>query len=108
MCIRDRHARALVGREDAETLAQKIVAQDLNVRAVEALVQSDGKGRDASAGPARRAPDKDADTRAFEKDLADVLGLKVEIKPGPGESGTLTIRYGNFDQLDYIRTRLVG
>jgi len=102
------HARALVGREDAETLAQKIVAQDLNVRAVEALVQSEGKGGDGSARPARRAPDKDADTRAFEKDLADVLGLKVEIKPGPGESGTLTIRYGNFDQLDYIRTRLVG
>ena len=102
------HARALVGREDAETLAQKIVAQDLNVRAVEALVQSEGKGSDAGSSAGRRAPDKDADTRAFEKDLADVLGLKVEIKPGPGESGTLTIRYGNFDQLDYIRSRLVG
>ena len=31
------HARALVGRDDAEALAQRIVAQDLNVRAVEAL-----------------------------------------------------------------------
>jgi ParB family chromosome partitioning protein len=102
------HARALVGREDAETLAQRIVAQDLNVRAVEALVQSEGKAGEGSISPSRHPPDKDADTRAFEKDLADVLGLKVEIKPGPGESGTLTIRYGNFDQLDYIRTRLVG
>ena len=102
------HARALVGREDAETLAQRIVAQDLNVRAVEALVQSEGKAGEAGVSPSRRPSDKDADTRAFEKDLADVLGLKVEIKPGPGESGTLTIRYGNFDQLDYIRTRLVG
>jgi ParB family chromosome partitioning protein len=102
------HARALVGREDAEALAQRIVAQDLNVRAVEALVQSQAKGGDGAGGAGRRGTDKDADTRAFEKDLADVLGLKVEIKPGPGESGTLTIRYGNFDQLDYIRTRLVG
>jgi ParB family transcriptional regulator, chromosome partitioning protein len=102
------HARALVGREDAEALAQRIVAQDLNVRAVEALVQSQGKANDGASDAGRRGPDKDADTRAFEKDLADVLGLKVEIKPGPGESGTLTIRYGNFDQLDYIRTRLVG
>jgi ParB family transcriptional regulator, chromosome partitioning protein len=102
------HARALVGREDAEALARRIVAQDLNVRAVEALVQSQGKGKDGAGGDGRRGTDKDADTRAFEKDLADVLGLKVEIKPGPGESGTLTIRYGNFDQLDYIRSRLVG
>jgi len=102
------HARALVGHEDAEALAQRIVAQDLNVRAVEALVQSQGKGGDGASTGGQRGTGKDPDTRAFEKDLADVLGLKVEIKPGPGESGTLTIRYGNFDQLDYIRTRLVG
>ena len=38
--------------------------------------------------------------------MSDSLGLKVEIKPGSGESGTLTIKYGNFDQLDYIRARL--
>jgi ParB family transcriptional regulator, chromosome partitioning protein len=102
------HARALVGRDDAESLAQRIVAQDLNVRAVEALVQNEAKGGDTSTATSRRATDKDADTRAFEKDLGDILGLKVEIKPGSGESGTLTIRYGNFDQLDYIRSRLVG
>jgi ParB family chromosome partitioning protein len=102
------HARALVGRDDAESLAQRIVAQDLNVRAVEALVQNEAKSGDSSTAPSRRGPDKDADTRAFEKDLGDILGLKVEIRPGSGESGTLTIRYGNFDQLDYIRSRLVG
>ena len=49
-----------------------------------------------------------ADTKAFEKDLAGSLGLKVEIKRGSGESGTLIIKYGNFDQLDYIRQRLGG
>ena len=102
------HARALVGRDDAESLAQRIVAQDLNVRAVEALVQNEAKSGDGGTASNRRGPDKDADTRAFEKDLGDILGLKVEIRPGSGESGTLTIRYGNFDQLDYIRSRLVG
>ena len=61
-----------------------------------------------SAPTTREAKDKDADTRAFEKDLADGLGLKVEIKRGSGESGKLTISYGNFDQLDYIRNRLIG
>jgi len=101
------HARALIGRDDAEGLAQRIIEEDLNVRAVEALVQADGRGEGAKSPP-RNGSDKDADARAFEKDLSDSLGLKVEIKPGSGESGTLSIKYGNFDQLDYIRTRLVG
>jgi ParB family chromosome partitioning protein len=101
------HARALIGRDDAEALARRIVDEGLNVRAVEALVQD--SERDGAAGKVRRGGvEKDTDTRAFEKDMSDSLGLKVEIKPGSGESGTLSIKYGNFDQLDYIRSRLVG
>jgi ParB family chromosome partitioning protein len=100
------HARALVGRDDAEALAQRIVEDNLNVREVEALVQSASASE--TLAPARRGREKDADTRAFEKELSDALGLRVEIKRGSGESGLLTIKYGNYDQLDYIRTRLVG
>src|SRR5882724_8686492 len=103
------HARALIGRDDAETLARRIVEEDLNVRAVEALVQEEGRAGTTGGKSDRPIGDnKDADARAFEKDLSDSLGLKVEIKPGSGESGTLSIRYGNFDQLDYIRARLIG
>jgi ParB family chromosome partitioning protein len=104
------HGRALVGRDDAAQLAAEIVERQLNVRAAEALVQNipraDQEGGSGSQ-PARRK-EKDADTRAFEKDLADGLGLKVEIKAGSGESGVLTIKYGNYDQLDYLRARLLG
>lgn len=99
------HARALIGRDDAERLAERIIAEDLNVREIEALVQS---GEAIETPTARKVREKDADTRAFEKELADALGLKVEIKRGSGESGNLVIKYGNFDQLDYIRMRLVG
>jgi ParB family transcriptional regulator, chromosome partitioning protein len=99
------HARALIGRDDAETLAARIVEQGLNVRDVEALVQ--GRG-DSSVGATRKPRDKDPDTKAFEKELADLLGLKVEIKRASGESGQLIIKFGNFDQLDYIRQRLGG
>lgn len=95
------HARALIGREDADALAIRIVEQDLNVREVEALVQALENPKER-----RRVRDKDADTRAFEKELADTLGLKVEIKRGSGESGTLLIKYGNFDQLEYIKQRI--
>jgi ParB family chromosome partitioning protein len=98
------HARALVGREDAEAIAKKIVDSQMNVRDVEALVQAGTE----SVQTTRRVRDKDADTKAFEKELADMLGLKVEIRRGSGESGVLQIKYGNFDQLEYIRLRLMG
>jgi ParB family transcriptional regulator, chromosome partitioning protein len=98
------HARALVGRDDAEALARQIVESQFNVRDVEALVQAGTE----SVQTTKRVRDKDADTKAFEKELADSLGLKVEIRRGSGESGVLQIKYGNFDQLEYIRTRLLG
>jgi ParB family transcriptional regulator, chromosome partitioning protein len=101
------HARALIGREDAEALAQRIVSENLNVREVEALVQG-REDEGAHAPSSKKVRDKDADTKAFEKELTDLLGLKVEIKRGSGESGQLFIKFGNFDQLDYIRQRLGG
>ena len=100
------HARALIGREDADALARRIVDEQLNVREVEALVQ--GRDEGGSGSILRKTRDKDPDTKAFEKELADLLGLKVEIKRGSGESGHLVIKFGNFDQLDYIRQRLGG
>jgi ParB family chromosome partitioning protein len=106
------HARALIGREDAEPLARRILEEDLTVREVEALVQplrpERAGGSGVSQAQTREPKEKDPDTRAFEKDLSDALGLKVEIKPGSGESGMLTIEYGNFEQLDYIKLRLIG
>jgi len=100
------HARALVGRADAIKLANKIVEEDLNVRAVEALVQAVDAA--ANAPPKSRARDKDADTKAFEQELYEALGLKVEVRRGTGESGSLIIKYSNFDQLDHLRSKLLG
>ncbi len=101
------HARALIGRDDADSLAQRIIDQALNVREVEALVQS-GEVIPPALPIPRTPREKDPDTKAFEKDLSNILGLKVEIKRGSGESGNLVIKFGNFDQLDYIRQRLGG
>ena len=98
------HARTLIGRDDAGTIARKIINDSLSVRDVEALVQVFGKSKPTSG---HRCPrDKDADTKAFESELTDLLGLRVEVRKASGESGTLMIRYGSFDQLDYIRQRL--
>jgi ParB family transcriptional regulator, chromosome partitioning protein len=120
-------ARAIIGRKDVDSLADQIVAKGLNVREVEALVnelqQQNGRsgeaggvmplvgriGMGAGPGSASREPaSKDPDTAAFERDLSDALGLRVEVRRGPGETGFLTIQYGNYEQLDHIRNRLVG
>lgn len=97
------HARPLVGLENAEEIAQRIVEQGLSVREVEALI-----AELSGTAEKRRKREKDADTRAMEKVLADSLGLKVEIKPTSGESGSIIIKYGNFDQLEYLGKRLIG
>lgn len=98
------HARALVGIENAEEYVREIIAKGLSVRDIEALVQSGQKPGSVSATAKR---EKDADTRAFEEELTEALGLKVQIKLGSGENGELRIRYTNFDQLDEIRNRLL-
>jgi ParB family transcriptional regulator, chromosome partitioning protein len=107
-------ARAIVGHKHADVLAEEIVARGLNVRQVEALVGGDKQpSSDAphvvgTPQPARDPKDKDADTRSFEKEFSDLLGLIVEVQRGSGESGTLSIKYSNYEQLDYIRTRMLG
>ena len=100
------HARPLVAREDAEQLAELIIAKDMSVRDVEALVQRADLRKEQPQ--IRRIREKDPDTRAFETEVSNILGLKVEIKPGTGETGSLTIKYTDFDQLDYLRMLLVG
>ncbi|MGH6865934.1 MAG: ParB/RepB/Spo0J family partition protein [Methyloceanibacter sp.] len=95
------HARALIGRPDAATLAARIVSQGLSVRQVEVLTQ------DVSEKPKRRAHGKDANTRAAEAELYGALGLDVEIRRGRGEKGELRIRYKSLDQLEDVRLRLM-
>jgi ParB family chromosome partitioning protein len=97
------HGRALVGRDDAEKLAEMVVAKGLSVREIEAVVQ-----QPLVPEAPRRKREKDPDTQAFERELTEALGLKVEVKRGSNESGVLTIRFRNYDQLDYVKLRLLG
>jgi ParB family chromosome partitioning protein len=96
------HARALLNAPNPIDLAKQIVQRGLNVRQAEVLAQAKpGKPKAAAA-----APKKDADTLALERDLATLLGLKVEIKFHGKEGGVLAIHYGSLDQLDDILQRL--
>jgi ParB family chromosome partitioning protein len=95
------HARPLIGSPDAERIAEAVVGRGLTVRQAETLA----RGRPASAKLPGRGKGKDADTAALETDLAEVLGLPVEIRDAGGE-GEVRIRYASLEQLDDLCRRL--
>jgi ParB family chromosome partitioning protein len=96
------HARALIGTPDPSALAKLVVDRGLNVRQTERLAKF---GRRPAAPRART--EKDADTRALERDLTAQLGLHVAIA-AHGEAGHVTIQYRTLEQLDLIAARLRG
>jgi len=101
------HARALLGIDNPESVAKRIVSESLTVRDVEKLAAETGKiiSTVKKIAGAQPKPTKDADTRALEKALNDVLGMNVEITH-QGESGSLTIHYASLEQLDALCQRL--
>ncbi|MFW2831406.1 ParB/RepB/Spo0J family partition protein [Sphingomonas sp. ID0503] len=100
------HARAIATHPDAEALAAEIVARGLSVRQAEALARK-GKGTVNKATRRQPSTESDADIRALERQLADMIGLKVTVAhDAPG--GTVTLTYSSLDQLDMICQRLSG
>lgn len=93
------HARTLVAADSPQELAEKIIKLGMTVRQAEDLT------RTTSPKAKKTAPDKDADTRAMEKAIADALGLHANLIH-KGEGGQLIITYKNFDQLDDVFRRL--
>jgi ParB family chromosome partitioning protein len=99
------HARALITAPDPVTLADEVIAKGLSVRETETLARA--------VKPKARAQGKlaykggNADVEALERQLGDLLGLKVQIKHGPG-GGAVTLAYATLEQLDMICQRLTG
>jgi ParB family transcriptional regulator, chromosome partitioning protein len=97
------HARTLVATDSPAELANQIISLGLSVREAENLTRS------STVAPAAKAKaEKDADTRALEKQLMEHTGLKVEIKTQGREGGTLVIKYKTLEQLDEMTNRLTG
>ena len=101
------HARALLGSDNAVQFAMLVIKNGLSVRATEALVQQE------RAPKVRRKVSADqpenADIRAVESHLGDLLGLKVRIaQKNITGAGAVTFEYGSLDQLDMLCQRLTG
>jgi ParB family chromosome partitioning protein len=99
------HARAVATAPDPEALAKEIVTKGLSVR------QAEAKAKKAKAGPAELILTEDrkvdADLVALERQLGDMLGLKVLVTH-KGQGGAVTLHYSSLDQLDMICQRLSG
>jgi ParB family chromosome partitioning protein len=96
------HARTLIGVDDAEARARELVESGLNVREAEQRSSKKLTG----LGRSQRAHEKDADTRALESSLTNVLGLKVEILDKGEKGGEIKIAYKTLEQLDDVIRRL--
>jgi ParB family chromosome partitioning protein len=104
------HARAIASAEEPELLAQQIVDRGLSVRQAEQLAKHvrPGAGRDIGRGVERQARGAvDSDLAALERQLGDLLGLKVKVSH-VGAGGTVSLSYSSLDQLDMICQRLSG
>lgn len=98
------HARAVAAAPDPVSLTEEIIAKGLSVR------QAEDRAKRAKRGPKelvlteRKA---DPDLAALERQLADMLGLKVQVAH-KGQGGTVSLHYSSLDQLDMICQRLSG
>jgi ParB family chromosome partitioning protein len=99
------HARALVTALDPEALAKDVVARGLSVRDTEKLAKFGKPGRERQ--PKLEYKGASADIDALERQLGDMLGLKVQIAHRP-DGGTVSLQYSSLDQLDMICQRLSG
>jgi ParB family chromosome partitioning protein len=99
------HARAVAAAPDPELLTRDIIAKGLSVRQAEQRAKAAKRGpRELILTEARRV---DADIAALERQLGDMLGLKVEVA-NKGKGGTVSLYYSSLDQLDMICQRLSG
>lgn len=106
------HARAIATADDPEELTREIISRGYSVRQAEDRARRDKRSREPGAD-ARRASARnaakpvDTDLEALQRQLGDILGLKVQVNH-KGQGGAVTLHYSSLDQLDMICQRLSG
>ena len=100
------HARALLALSAAQQiqLGNRIAAEQLSVRATEALVARGGAAK--ARKTAKKTPARARDIVRLEDELADTLGADVKLHADTRGKGELTIKFASLDQLEGIVARL--
>ena len=90
------HAKILVGLDNAEFVANKIVEKNLSVRQAENYVKI-FKIKKHSLKTS-----KDTNLQALESSIIEKIGINVLIKNNKNNTGTLVVEYKDLDQLNKI------
>ena len=89
------HAKILVGLDNCLIIAKKIISKKLSVRQTENLV------RFYKTPKKKLLNNKDPNIKILEQNLADKIGIIVEIK-NKNNKGSITFNYQELDQLNRI------
>ena len=90
------HAKILVGLENAEFLANKIIEKKLSVRQTENLVKIFKKSK------LKNTKSKDVNISDLEKNISEKIGLNVMIKNDKRNKGSITFFHKDIEQLNKI------
>ena len=89
------HAKILVGLDNSELLAEKIIKKKLSVRQAEALARLVKSNKSSIKS-------KDPNSLDIENQLSSKIGMKVFLNNKKNNTGTLTFEYKDVDQLDRL------
>ena len=89
------HAKILVGLDNSELLAEKIIKKKLSVRQAEALARLVKSNKSSTKS-------KDPNSIDIENQLSSKIGMKVFLNNKKNNTGTLIFEYKGVDQLDRL------
>ena len=90
------HAKVLVGLENSNLIAKKIIEKKLSVRQTEALVR-------LYKNPTKhKSTSKSANIKDLEESLKSKLGIRVLIKNKKNNKGIISFEYKDLDQLNRL------
>ena len=89
------HAKILVGLDNSELLAEKIIKKKLSVRQAEALARLVKSNKSSIKS-------KDPNSIDIENQLSSKIGMKVFLNNKKNNTGTLIFEYKSVDQLDQL------
>ena len=90
------HAKILVGLENVDFIANKIIEKKLSVRQAENFVKIFKNKKQKSSS------DKDSNIRDLEMSVSNKVGLNVVIQNNKNNKGKITFEYKELDQLNKI------
>ena len=90
------HAKILVGLDNSEFVANKIVEKNLSVRQAENFVKIFKIKKQSFKGP------RDINLQSLENSVRDKIGLNVLIKNKKNNTGSLVFEYKDLDQLNKL------